>query len=337
LKCWMVRASRGSVLYDAFLEQGLVAVGWSDIGDLSDYSSIEVLREDIRRAYPEYKPVSVGTSTGMLWRLAHDMNSGDLVLTYDQTRRMYSVGRISGSYAFVPDGIPNDIVDEQYRHTRPVKWIQEVPRDDLSTPSRNQLGSLLSIFRLDASVTEEFLRIIEGSVVDAREPDEQDAEAYEDAQFDSVESRSLEFIKDMLAQLDANEMEEFVAGLLRALGYKTQVSPIGPDRGQDILASPDYLGLEDPRVVVEVKHRKGSIGSQDIRSFLGGRHPNDKGLYVSTGGFTKDARYEADRASIPLKLMTSDDLVKLLVQHYESLDLETRSMVPLRKVYWPIS
>ena len=49
--------------------------------------------------------------------------------------------------------------------------------------------------------------------------------------------------------------------------------------------------------------------AQDIRSFLGGRHPQDKGLYVSTGGFTKDAHYEAERANIPLSLMTIDDLV----------------------------
>ena len=36
-----------------------------------------------------------------------------------------------------------------------------------------------------------------------------------------------------------------------------------------------------------------AMGAQEIRSFLCGRHPGDKGLYVSTGGFSKDAHYEA--------------------------------------------
>lgn len=87
------------------------------------------------------------------------------------------------------------------------------------------------------------------------------------------------------------------------MGYKTQVSPAGADRGKDIIASPDGFGFENPRIIVEVKHRREQMGSQQIRSFIGGRHKDDRGLYVSTGGFTKDARYEADGNAVNL-LMT---------------------------------
>lgn len=78
------------------------------------------------------------------------------------------------------------------------------------------------------------------------------------------------------------------------------------------------------------------MGSQEIRSFLGGRHEDDKGLYVSTGGFTKDARYEAERASIPLSLMDIDELVEAIIENYETLDNETKQLLPLRRLYWPI-
>jgi restriction system protein len=138
-----------------------------------------------------------------------------------------------------------------------------------------------------------------------------------------------------VAKLDWEEMQHIVAGLLRAMGYKTRISPSGPDKGKDIVASPDGFGFESPRIVVEVKHRTSSMGSQEIRSFLGGRHKDDKGLYVSTGGFTKDARYEAERASIPLTLMDLDDLVMALLEHYETMDIDTQRLIPLRKVYWP--
>jgi restriction system protein len=40
-------------------------------------------------------------------------------------------------------------------------------------------------------------------------------------------------------------MQELVAGVLRGMGYKTIVSAKGPDRGRDILASPDGLGLSE--------------------------------------------------------------------------------------------
>jgi restriction system protein len=125
-------------------------------------------------------------------------------------------------------------------------------------------------------------------------------------------------------------------GLLRAMGYKTQVSPPGADRGKDIIASPDGFGFEQPRIVVEVKHRPGSrMGAQEIRSFLGGRHKDDKGLYVSTGGFSNDARYEAERASIPVMLMDLDDLVSAVLEHYEQMDIDAKSLLRLTKIYWP--
>ena len=138
-----------------------------------------------------------------------------------------------------------------------------------------------------------------------------------------------------MSRISWEQMQELVAGLLRAMGYKTKVSPPGSDLGRDIVASPDGFGLEQPRIVVEVKHRNQTIGSQEIRSFLGGRHKDDKGLYVSTGGFTKDARYEADRASIPITLMNLDELVTAIIEHYEDMNMDTRVLVPLVNVYWP--
>lgn len=100
-------------------------------------------------------------------------------------------------------------------------------------------------------------------------------------------------------------------------------------------SAPDGFGFESPRIVVEVKHRKQTMGSQDIRAFLGGRRADDKGLYVSTGGFTKEAHYEAERATIPMVLMDIDDLVEAILDHYEELDIETKQLLPLRSIYWP--
>lgn len=131
-------------------------------------------------------------------------------------------------------------------------------------------------------------------------------------------------------------MQELVAGLLRAMGYKTRVSPLGPDRGTDIVASPDGFGFQFPRIIVEVRHRKGTMGAADLRSFLGGLRQNDNGLYMSTGGFTREARYEADRSNQNLTLMDADELGNAILEHYDRLDSETRSLLPMKKIFWPI-
>src|SRR5690606_9158878 len=103
---------------------------------------------------------------------------------------------------------------------------------------------------------------------------------------DQAVSQAHELIKDKILALQPEEMEELAAAILRAMGYKTKVSPRGPDRGVDVIASPDGLGLTQPRIKVEVKHRSGPMGSQAIRSFVGVLRSGDTGLYVSTGGFS---------------------------------------------------
>lgn len=153
-----------------------------------------------------------------------------------------------------------------------------------------------------------------------------------------VVDKSREFIEDLIAGLEPYAMQDLVAGLLRAMGYKTRVSPRGADRSVDIFASPDGLGLQEPRIFVEVKHRKSTpMGSQQLRAFMGGRQHGDRCLYVSTGCFTKDARYEAEGSSVPLTLLGLPELRALLVEHYDALDVETKQLVPLTRLYWPAS
>jgi restriction system protein len=78
------------------------------------------------------------------------------------------------------------------------------------------------------------------------------------------------------------------------------------------------IGLESPRIKVEVKHRKNTaMGFQELRSFIGGLRSDDRGLYVSIGGFTKDAKYEAERSNVPVTLIDIDGLLKLIIEHYD--------------------
>jgi restriction system protein len=220
-------------------------------------------------------------------------------------------------------------------NVRKVKWDQEVVRDKLSAATRNSLGSTLSIFQPSEEAEKEVRKAIQTKGVPAQ-AEVPVAETEAEDPFANALENSRELIKDNLIKLSWEDMQSLVAGILRAMGYKTKVSIGGGDRGKDIIASPDGLGLQQPRIFVEVKHRKDQMGAPEVRKFIGGRNAqNDRCLYVSTGGFTTEAKYEAERSNVPLTLVDSDDLVELLVEYYELTDAETRTLMPLRKTYWP--
>lgn len=325
---WMVRAGRGGELFQDFRDEKTVGLGWEEIDSLQSLSRDQVLAK-VLASYPAYKRQKAIISASQLYRFASEIQVNDYVATYDSSRRVYFLGRITSAYEYRPNAVAH------HSHARKVEWESEVDRDKLSVPTRNSLGAISSLFLIPKIAAEEMLAVAKGEVFTPPPSEEVEVEETEQDLLKEIQSRSREFIKDRLDKLDWDEMQEVVAGLLRAMGYKTKVSPAGADRGKDIVASPDGLGFESPRIVVEVKHRNAAMGSDAIRSFLGGRHKDDKGLYVSTGGFTKDARYEAERASIPLNLMDLDGLVDSILEHYEGMDSGVRALLPLVRVYWP--
>lgn len=326
---WMVRAARGGVLADEFREKGVVAIGWEDVGDLSGVTGRKQIIELVKETYPNNKPRHNLASGSQIYRFRAEITEGDRVVTYDPSRRVYLVGTIASPYRYDPSLI------EDLPNVRAVEWEGTVERDRLSVSTRNSLGAISTLFQIPPEAADEIESLLAGQPGQPPQADTTEAEEEEDL-LKEIQARSHEFIKDEVSKLDWEELQELVAGVLRGMGYKTQVSPPGSDRGKDIIASPDGFGFEQPRIVVEVKHRKNqAMGSQEIRSFIGGRHKDDKGLYVSTGGFTKDARYEAERAPIPVMLMDLDDLVLAIVEHYESMDADAKSLIRLTRVYWP--
>ncbi|MFO7889059.1 MAG: restriction endonuclease [bacterium] len=327
-KMWMVRAGRDAYLISEFIEKECVAIGWLESVDLKSIDTKEKLEEIYKDAYPEEKKSKAAISIGQIYRFISEIKEGDYVLTYNPKERIYHIGEIISEYKY------NDNLIPDYNHIRKVNWMGQVDRDRLSTLTRNTVGAIMTLFLLNDEAKNEFLKLLSGEISEFTSSKEEERTEIDELRKDVVE-RGFEFIKDKILKLDWEEMQDLIAGILEGMGYKARVSPKGADRGKDIIASPDGLGLEQPRIKVEVKHRKGTIGSNQLRSFIGGLSSNDRGLYVSTGGFTQEAKYEAERSSVPVSLIDIDDLTELLKENYENIDNDTKALVPLIKVYWP--
>lgn len=329
---WMVRAGKGAEFVDQFTEQGVVAIGWSEFGDLTRCKSKEEVDAIAVVEMPGARPGQILNSVSQVSRYLFEIEVGDAVVTYDRNARRYYLGTIEGVPQYSPQSLP------ELPCTRKVRWQDgQVSRDDLSVAARNTLGAIQTLFLLSEPVAAELEALLRGETPHPTASQaEQEVEDDLDSVYQDIEAKAHEFTKDQILRLGWEEMQDLVAGVLRALGYRTRVSPPGADRGKDIVASPDGMGIESPRIRVEVKHRPGTkMGSSEVRSFIGGMREGDRGIYVSTGGFAREGKYEAERAERPVTLVDLDDLVALVVEHYEKMDIEARTLVPLKRLYWP--
>ncbi len=328
---WLVRAGERGYMFEEFIEKKVIAIGWIKIGDLSSVNSREEIKDIVRNKYSNYKEGAVNITTGQIFRFKSIFKKGDQVITYNPETRNYHIGKIVSDYEY------NETLLNGMKHIRKVEWGESISRDELSPGARNTLGSIMTIIEVPPEVKKEVNELLENNSKKTIDETDETNEEYDfDAIKEDVIARAHEFIKDKIQTLDWEEMEELVAGILRGMGYKTRITQKGPDRGRDILASPDGLGLEEPRIIAEVKHRTAQMGSSDIRSFTGGLRGGDKGIYVSTGGFTKEAKYEAERSNVPIAIIDSDGLVELITQYYDEFDVQTKSLIPLKKIYWPL-
>lgn len=115
--------------------------------------------------------------------------------------------------------------------------------------------------------------------------------------------------------LDPSAFERLTKRILREIGFvQVEVTGQSGDGGIDgkgIVKIQDVLSYH---VVFQCKRYKGTVGPGAIRDFRGamvGRA--DKGLFITTGTFTREATKEATRdGASPIDLIEGDDLVEML-------------------------
>ena len=321
---WMVRAGNENELADIVQEENVVAIGWDNMEDLSSLGTREQFKQRYRDTNPEDSPSRVAVNAGQVYRFAQEIQQGDYVLTYLKASREVLIGLATGPYEYYA----NAYLDH-YPHVRRVEWTRKVSRDDFGPQARNSMGSALTVFQLD-DYLDQIHRLAIGET-----PKISKAEEESPPFFEEVKAQADELIADLISRLDPYDFQDLVAAVLRAMGFRAVSSPPGRDRGVDIIAHPDSFGFERPRIKIQVKHRQGTVGGPEMRSFLGVLRSGDNGLYVSTGGFTRDAILEAQGSREPVKLLDRDDFIRLLLEHYEVLDPEYKAQVPLRKMWVP--
>jgi len=157
-----------------------------------------------------------------------------------------------------------------------------------------------------------------------------------EAAIDEIEQKAMEGLKAHILKKNAYEFQDLVGALLRGMGYYTPfIAPKGKDGGIDIIAYKDPLGTESPRMKVQIKHRKDSTSAKDIRELMGlVQKDGDIGIFISSGGFTSDAKSTARTASVHLELVDLPRFIELWQEFYPKMVDEDKNLLPLIPIYF---
>jgi restriction system protein len=322
---WGIHAGKTGAADSLFLQKNYIAIGWRKMGDLSKLRpERDAFKSRVAECYPDAAAGAIPNWAGQMFRFVYEMKPGDFVVYPSKQARQVHVGKIDGPYKYDPQLEPG------YPDLRPVKWLTSFPRTHFSQGALYEIGSALSLFQVK-TYADEFLAALEGKP--ASTPPKKDETVAMVAE--EIEETTRDFILKQLArELKGHPLAAFVAHLLQAMGYRTRVSPEGPDGGIDIIAHKDELGFEPPIVKVQVKSTEGNVSDPVVSGFYGKVAQSEYGLLVTLGTFTAQAK-NFERSKSNLRLIDGEELVQLVFQHYESFDSSYKGLLPLKRVYIP--
>lgn len=340
-KAWVVRGGREGEYEEFALDNDVVVSGWSEIGDLSDTKDRNEFREIIENLNRDMSTRAIASHTGQLLRFVREIKDGDLIIMPRKTTKAFALGRCMGEYEYKPEK------SRKAPHIRHVKWIRtEVPRSSVEEKLRNSLDSAMTVFEVKRDNAPARLETLANTGKDPgppsitddvsptfEEPDSIDEESQ--AQVD-IEQLAKDRIGARIAQeFKEHELAKLVEDILRAEGYFTSLSPPGPDGGVDVLVGSGPLGLESPRIAVQVKSGQDPVNEPTLRGLQGAKANFDAetALFVAWNGFNQAARRLARNQWFSIRIWDSGDLIEKITENYNQLSEDIRAQLPLKQIW----
>ena len=112
-KFWMYAPGEGANMWDDCRRDGVMVIGWGDLGDLSQYESREAMRDQMRQKYGlegSYMNASLAT-----WEFTNEMQVGDIVFVKKGRSVILGRGVVEGEYTY-------DEARGEFCNVRKVKW-----------------------------------------------------------------------------------------------------------------------------------------------------------------------------------------------------------------------
>lgn len=339
-RLWLVRLGKNGEFENAALRDNVLRLGFGLTDDISHLKDRDAIIAKMAEVFPDGNPNMHKNFGAQINQFVNVAEVGDLVVTPMKTTGAIAIGRLSGPYKAGPNGEPY----------RAVQWIRtDIPRDRFKQDLLYSFGAFMTVCEIARN---DALRRVQAVLETGRDPGDGAVPVLPaNSAAKTPASVAVEEIEDQPINLDqlardqierriasvfaGHDFTRLVAAILFAQGFRTRISPPGADAGVDIVAGNGALGLDSPRIVVQVKSGNVTVDQPTLQGLIGSIHDThaDHGLIVSWGGFTGAVRRRTNELFFRVRLWGREELIDNLLAVYERLPEDIRAELPLRRTW----
>lgn len=114
LKYWILSPGKNASRWERCLKEGIACIGWEELGDLSEYASLDEIRTSMKEQYgnasTNYKNDGLAT-----WEFCHEIQVGDIIFAKQGRNHIIGRGVVESDYYF-DDSFPD------FNNVRKVRW-----------------------------------------------------------------------------------------------------------------------------------------------------------------------------------------------------------------------
>ncbi|MEI6132404.1 MAG: AAA family ATPase [Bacillota bacterium] len=121
---WIYSPGDGAIKWEDFYRQNIMGIGWSEIGDLTQYASKDDMKTAMKEIYDPSRPYK--NAAHATWQFVHDLKPGDIVFVKKGMHQLVGRGVVSSDYFF------DSTIDIEYANLRKMNWTDnclEQPKD----------------------------------------------------------------------------------------------------------------------------------------------------------------------------------------------------------------
>ena len=253
---WIYSPGNNADKWEEFYKEGIMAIGWNEIGDLSSYDSKEAMKQAMKAKIDPTRPYTMAAHA--TWQFANEMKPGDVVFAKKGMYLVVGRGVVESDYIY-------DANRDEYVNIRKVRWTH---KGEWQHPGQAVMKTLTNITPYTDYV-EKLNSLFDTGDIDDVEKEEIEYPVYDEEKFLSE------------VYMDKQQYDT-LTGLIR--NKKNVILQGAPGVGKTFAAKRlaySMMGVMDKERVMMVQFHQ----SYSYEDFIMGFRPTETGFTLKKGAF----------------------------------------------------